>query len=217
MDLKTEEKIQLSRGGGAQSAWSPDGRMVAYGTPQGLRILNLISSKEITVGDHLSAAYPSFSPDGKEVCFQGRDEHQYRLYRVPVEGGELSVVPTPEGEPGNPTWSQDGGTIFYQLDQFGYRNIWAVDLPSGESRQISTGNTDDAHPDVSSDGQGIMFLRNHRDLYVVPIQGGEPELVYAFKEHNRLIEFPAWSPDGHGIVFSIAEKTGDIFLLKAPN
>jgi len=62
-----------------------------------------------------------------------------------------------------------------------------------------------------------MFLRNHRDLYVVPIQGGEPELVYTFEAHNLLIEFPAWTPDGHGIVFSIAEKTGDIFLLKALN
>lgn len=217
MDRKTKEKTQLSRGGGAQNAWSPNGRMVAYDTPHGLQILDLISGKQMTVGAHLSAAYPAVSPDGKEVCFQGRDAHQYRLYRAPSTGGEVSIVPTPEGEPGNPSWSKDGGTIFYQLDQFGYRNIWAVDVKTGESRQISTGNTDDAHPDVSPDGRRLMFLRNHRDLYVLPTAGGEPELAYAFKEHNRLIEFPAWTHDGRGMIFSIADKSGDIFLLKTPN
>lgn len=34
------------------------------------------------------------------------------------------------------------------------------------------------------------------------------------KEHNRLIEFPAWTPDGRGLVFSLAEKTGEIFSLQ---
>jgi Tol biopolymer transport system component/class 3 adenylate cyclase len=217
MDMKTKEKTRLSRGGGSQNAWSPDGRLVAYGTPQGLKILDPYSGKETTVSEQLATAYPAFSPDGKEVCFQGRDVDQYRLYRASLSGGDPSVVNTPEGEPGNPSYSKDGKTIFYQLDQFGYRNIWTTDLNSGESRQISTGNTDDAHPDVSPDGQRIMFLRNHRDLYVLPINGGEPELVFAFKEHNRLIEFPAWTHDGRGIVFSISDKTGDIFLLQSAN
>ncbi|MCZ6776778.1 MAG: hypothetical protein O7D34_10020 [Ignavibacteria bacterium] len=217
MDMKTKEKTRLSQGGGAQNAWSPDGRLVAYGTPQGLKILDPISAKETTVGKQLATAYPAFSPDGKEVCFQGRDVHQYRLYRASVSGGAVSIVNTPEGEPGNANYSKDGKTIFYQLDQLGYRNIWATDLQSSEVRQISTGNTDDAHPHVSPDGQRIMFLRNHRDLYVLPINGGEPELVFAFKEHNRLIEFPAWTHDGRGIVFSISDKTGDIFLLHSPN
>ncbi|MCI0418734.1 MAG: hypothetical protein L0312_05845, partial [Acidobacteria bacterium] len=55
---------------------------------------------------------------------------------------------------------------------------------------------------------------HHRDVFVVPVGGGEPKLVYAFKGHNQLVEFPAWKPDGRAIVFSLSEKTGDVFVLQ---
>lgn len=142
LDLKIGELTRVSRSGGAQNTWAPDGRTIAYGTPKGLQIVDLVADQARTIATNLSTAYPAFSRDGRFVAFQGRDDTGYRLYRAEVATGEVSVVPTPEGEPGNPSWSPDGTVIYYQLDQFGQRNIWAVDLGTGESRQITTGDTD---------------------------------------------------------------------------
>ncbi len=149
------------------------------------------------------------------VCFQGWNRGQYHLYRAHATGGEPAVLPTPEGEPGNPSWTPDGKTVYYQLDQFGRRNIWALNLETGQSQQITRGDADDAHPEVSPDGRSILFLRNHSELYVLPLAGGHPKLVRAVKGYHRLIEFPAWTPQGRGIVFSLAEKDGDVFVLRA--
>jgi Tol biopolymer transport system component len=216
LNLETKQSRQLSKGGGWQNAWSPDGRAVAFGSPQGLHIMDISSGRVRTFARGLSVAYPAFSRDGTQICFQGRDRTGYRLYRTPVDAEKLSVVPTPSGEPGNPSWAPDGKSIFFQLDQLGYRNIWKVDVAAGAARQLSTGNTDDAHPDISPDGMSLLFLRNHRDIYVLPIAGGSPQRVHSAEKHNQLIEFPAWRPDGQSIVYSLAQKSGDIFALEPP-
>lgn len=215
MQLATREMTRVSRTGGTQHAWSPDGRQVAYGTSKGLEIVDLNSGRLRTVAPQFGAAYPAFSRDGRRVAFQGWNGREYRLYHVPVDGGEAQMIATPPGEPGNPSWSPDGQTIYYQLDQFGRRNIWSLHLPSGQPRQLTQGDADDAHPDVSSNGQRLLFLRHHSDIYVMPVDGTrEPELLFAAREHSQLVEWPAWGPGDATVVFSLAQMTGDLFLLR---
>ncbi len=213
MNIATKELTQVSRGGGHQNAWSPDGRRVAYATGEGLRVVDLETSAVLTIAPELSAAYPAFSRNRERIAFQGFGGEGYALYLAPANGGPATRVSTPEGDPGNPSWSPGDRTLYYQLDQFGRRNIWATDLQSGESRQVTAGNTDDAHPDLSPDGAALLFLRNHKELYVVPAAGGQARLVKAFEGYHQLVEFPAWTPDGRGIVFSLARKSGDLFVL----
>ncbi len=184
LDRRTNDMTQLSRGGGAQNAWSPEGGWVAYGTPHGLQVLQLTSGRVTTVGADLSTACPAFSPDGNEVAFQGRYQDSYRLYRASVDGSDLRVIPTPAGEPGNPSWARDGRTIYYQLDQRGYRNIWAVDLFSGESRQISTGNTDDAHPDVTA----VCSATGHSEWITRLPEAARPAMELLYLELDALTQ-----------------------------
>lgn len=213
--LSTRELTRQSHQGGTQNAWFPDSRKVAYGTPAGLVVVDITSGERRTLAARLGVAYPAVSRDGRRVAFQGWDGRQYRLYQVSASGGDHQLVPTPPGDPGNPSWSPDGRTLYFQLDQFGRRNIWSVDLQTGQSRQLTQGDADDAHPDVSSDGRRLLFLRQHRDLYVMPTDAtAAPEVVYGFREHNRLVEWPAWGPRDATIVFSVAEMRGDLFVLR---
>ncbi len=49
----------------------------------------------------------------------------------------------------------------------------------------------------------------------MPVAGGEPTLLRSFTEPCRMIDFPSWAPAGR-IVFSVTDKSGDLFLLTAP-
>jgi Tol biopolymer transport system component len=213
--LPTGELTRISQRGGTQNAWFPDSRRAAYGTSKGLVVVDMRSGERRLLAPHLGVAYPAVSRDGGHVAFQGWDGREYRLYQVSAAGGDPQLIPTPQGEPGNPSWSPDGRTIYFQLDQFGRRNIWSVDIASGQSRQLTQGDADDAHPDVSSDGRRLLFLRQHHDVYVMPSDAtSPPQLVVAFPEHNRLVEWPAWGPRDESIVFSVADMNGDLFLLR---
>lgn len=215
MRLSDGELTRISRQGGTQNAWFPDGRRLAFGTRTGLVIADIRDGLTRTVAEGFSVAYPAVSRDGRHVAFQGWNGTNYRLYDLEVETNRLTVIATPDGEPGNPSWSPDGGTVFFQLDQFGRRNIWSMDLASGQTRQLTQGDADDAHPDVSSDGGRLLFLRNHREIYVMPVDGtAPPDLVVGFPERSRLVEWPAWGPHDASIVFSVAEMSGDLFLLQ---
>ncbi|MBI3666902.1 MAG: PD40 domain-containing protein [Acidobacteria bacterium] len=221
MDLRTKELAQVSQGNAeGDAAWAPDGRSVAYSESRRLRVLDLKSRRLHTLGPDLHLGAPSFSPDGRSVCsiavdMDSRDGKQLQIYRMPVGGGEATAVPTPEGAPFSCLWSLDGAAIYYDLFILNgtQRHIWAVNLASGRSRQITTGEDDNADPALSPDGRNLLFLRDHRQLFVMPAKGGEPRLLYSFKS-NQIAENPAWTPDGRGIVFSMSEKTGDIFVLQ---
>jgi Tol biopolymer transport system component len=80
---------------------------------------------------------------------------------------------------------------------------------------MTQGDADDAHPDVSNDGSRLLFLRHHSDLYMMPADGtGAPQQLFAAREHNQLVEWPAWGRRDTTIVFSLAQMTGDLFLLR---
>ncbi len=212
MDLRTGEQTLVSHGGATQNAWSPDNKTVAYGAAEGLTLHDLQSGQTRVVNAGVAAAYPAFSPDGRAIVYQGRANGRFRLYRVELGSGKSEILPTAEGEPGDPSWAPDGQTLWFQLDRLGERNIWSLDFTTSQSRQITTGDLDDAHPDVSSDGRTLLFLRNHAELHVMPAAGGSSRLVRRFA--RRLVEWPHWVPGEHAIVFSLTDKRGDVFVLQ---
>ena len=49
----------------------------------------------------------------------------------------------------------------------------------------------------------------------MPADGtGAPQLLFAAREHNQLVEWPAWGRRDTMVVFSLAQMTGDLFLLR---
>jgi len=92
-------------------------------------------------------------------------------------------------------------------DENEYRqSIWLARTDGSEPPRRLTSGTNDAQPRWSPDGQQLAFVskrgeddKAHRQLYVLPLSGGEPECLTDLKED---VGEPAWSPDGTRIVFS---------------
>ena len=109
----------------------------------------------------------------------------------------------------DPRLSPDGATVAYVVDRVDgeaneYRSaVWmAAADGSRESRPFTAGARNDGDPRWSPDGSLLAFTSNRdgkvSQLYVMPVDGGEPRRLTGLKED---VTQPEWSPDGSTIVF----------------
>ena len=73
----------------------------------------------------------------------------------------------------------------------------------------------------SADGQFIYFrslimdVIGHKQLWVSPLNGGKPEMIFEFDNPDARIDYPVWSPDGKWILFDkFQPQGGDIWIMK---
>lgn len=98
------------------------------------------------------------------------------------------------------------------LDQPGrsHTQIWLVDAAGKhEPRRLTAEDRSSWHPRWSPDGKQLAFMSKragdaHTQLYVMPIDGGEPEPAFVAKGSVAGFE---WSPDGQRFAYSIALET----------
>ena len=117
---------------------------------------------------------------------------------------QLTGVSDPRLRPGGEevayvVWSIDGDANEYR------QSIWLARVDGSEPPRRFTTGKNDAQPRWSPDGDRLAFVSKrggddaHRQLYVMPAAGGEPECLTDLKED---VGEPAWSPDGTKLVFS---------------
>ena len=72
-----------------------------------------------------------------------------------------------------------------------------------------------AHISLSPDQKRILDVRNHKTIWVHPLDGSAPYQVFEFPDPDIRIDYPVWSPDGKWILFDRAAPSGgDIWLLE---
>ena len=93
--------------------------------------------------------------------------------------------------------SPDGRTIAFDL----LGDIYLLPIEGGEARAITSGVAWDMQPRFSPDGTRIAFTSDRGggdNIWVMGSDGSEPRAIT--KETYRLLNGPAWSPDGEWIV-----------------
>jgi dipeptidyl aminopeptidase/acylaminoacyl peptidase len=110
----------------------------------------------------------------------------------------------------DPRISPDGSTAAFTAwridrDENDYTaSIWLVPLDgSGEPRQFTGGSKLDVAARWSPDGKRLAFVSNReheaKQLYVIPVEGGEPLRLTELDEDVTEL---AWSPDGARLAFT---------------
>jgi Tol biopolymer transport system component len=149
-------------GAGAQFAVSPDGRLLAYlgrardAATGSLWLRPLSASEARPLPGTEGAAFPFWSPDGRELAFFAAGA----LKKIAI--GEMSVVticPAENGQGGS--WGADGTILFApSLDDA----IWRVAVAGGSPQRVTTvesGKT--AHRWPYWTGEGDWFLYTARE------------------------------------------------------
>jgi DNA-binding winged helix-turn-helix (wHTH) protein/Tol biopolymer transport system component len=193
---------------GNLSGWSPDPRYYLYLSKQGARydIWALPTARglfrrsaepiRLTTGP-LSFLDFTWGRDGKQI-FAVAAKGRGQLVRYDIKSHEF--MPLLGGiSATNATFSRDGGWVAYTT--YPDHALWRSRSDGSKRMQLTYPPMEAAQPSISPDGTRVAF-RSDLDVYVIDIDGGEPQKVV------EKSDVPAWSPDSNFLLVSIITPQG---------
>jgi hypothetical protein len=207
--------------GGATSAWSSDGRRVAYSCNGGENTCTAAADgSDVDVIPNTGVfpqQRPFWSPDSKTLIIDNlvidqNGDISGDVWRIDAADGGDRIVMAQGGYSGS--WSQNGRIAFTDFDErllTDYRTyIATVHAMAPNVKNTLTASEADEAPDWSPDGTKIVFhsLRDDTyEIYVMDADGSNETRLTTTTAHERR---PVWSPDGTKIVF---ERSGDLWMM----
>jgi Tol biopolymer transport system component len=201
-DGRQERDLTPLAGQQTDPAWSQDGSQIAYSStgadvsPGGIWIMDADGSDQHVVPNTKGGAWPSWSPDGKNIMFSS-PPRGYSLYTVSPDGSNLQLLRKPRGsraEDFEPAWSPDGSHVaFIEVSETGEQS--GIIQLSGASARLETFFRPIANVFViRRDGTGLRRITNDRGLDADP----------SWSPNSKKIAYgrgpgPTLSPPGRGI------------------
>ncbi len=197
---------------------SPDGtQLVISDQSQGDRksliyILPIDGGTPRRITSHGPSYWHGWSPDGKTLAFVGERNGDYDIYTIPTEGGKERRMTTAIGLDDGPDYSPDGKYIYFNSIRTGTMQIWRMKSDGSNQQQITFDEYNDWFPHPSPDGKWIVFLSYEKEvdghpankdvmLRIMPIGGGEIQVLAKLFGGQGTINVPSWSPDSKNIAF----------------
>jgi len=217
--------VQISnfKSGAEGPNWSPDGKKIAFDTPQsdslGVYIVDIserVPRKLIT--NVPEALMPSWSHDGKWIYFLSGGAAGQKLYRCPGTGGDAVLLAAlPPTELGlHPIESSDGRTVYFtSTGGQGNTPLYAVSVRKPGAKA--------ALEEIPTMENPWFWTIVPGGIYFVPADAPKSLRYFDFHtKHVRLIfesDKRFWyglsvSPDGRSILYSkVDEENQDVMLV----
>ena len=161
---------------------------VASGKPT-LAIFDVASGdkrREVAIPELDEIFNPTWSPDGKAICFTGMTRGLTDLFVYDLEASKLRRLTNDPYADLQPAWSPDGRRIAFATDRFssnlstldiGHYRLALVDPQSGEIEQVRAfTNGKNINPQWSADSRSLFFISDRdgiSNLYRVGVDSGE--------------------------------------------
>jgi Tol biopolymer transport system component len=173
--------------------------------------------------DNGSNAYPSWSPDGKQIVFSSSRSGTLNIYTLDLAGGALNRLTVDPRNAINPVWSPDGNTIAFISDRDGTSQIYLMDTDGGNQRRLTNLTNTYAGqpllPSWSPDGKHLAFVASpvsepgNWDIYAIDVDG--TNLLHLTTNPSQDC-WPAWSPCGTRIGFaSFRDGNWDFYIMNS--
>ena len=172
-------KLTASNEFASDPAYSPDGKLIAYGggndgdpATAGIYVMSAVDGSGRQRLTALPEGFsrdlaPRFSPDGSHIVFtRESNSADNSLFIMAADGSGLTQLPTTDMNPGDASWSPDGSKLVFEADApgFPYGAIWTIGadgsglanlLPNPTAASATDGYAD---PVYSPDGRQILLL-----------------------------------------------------------
>ena len=176
----------------SQSAFSPDGKQLAFTAQRGgrdvLYLLDVKSRKEIKRFDLPleGVTGPSWSPDGKRIVFSGSNGGLTDLFIVDVETSHLDRLTNDRYGDLQPQWSPDGKMIAFASDRgdtssftylrFPKWRITVLDLEKGTMTVLPGQAGLNINPQWAPDGRSLAYVSDRTgiaNIFLYDLDSGE--------------------------------------------
>jgi len=165
---------------------------------------------------------PSFSPDGEEMVFISVVAGKEQLFRMRLDGTQVTQLTRDDADHEDPAWSPDGERIAFVLIRNGLEQIHLMHGDGTGVEPLTPAEVKTIHPNWNPDGRSIAYCtdddlkppkKNPAEIYSIEVGSGKI---------TKLIEggvntYPAWSPDGKKIAFRrmLGETNSEVFVANA--
>lgn len=140
------------------------------------------------------------------------------LYRVAVDGSDLTRITTALGDDVNPTVG--GGRIVFTSFRSGNAELWSMPLAGGTETRLTFTSLNETDPALSPDGRRLAYLSNaqvgtNKVFTANPDATGATRATPAgFGLDGAPETAPAWAPTGTRLAFvSTGEGSADVFTM----
>jgi len=166
-DLRSGQRTRITRNSGlnTSAAISPDGGKVAMilsksGSPD-LYVARQDGSGEVRLTQSREEeACPTWSKDGKTICFTSSARGGVRLFTIPASGGNPKRLTTGSvsGMITEPDWSPDGQWIAFTSMSGGVGYICVVAASGGQAEVLTQGED----PCWAPNSRNLVFMREKK-------------------------------------------------------
>jgi dipeptidyl aminopeptidase/acylaminoacyl peptidase len=224
------DSMQITQGadGVEQFAWRPDGKMIAYVTPD--------ATDKKAIEEHRDA-FEVGDTDYLETA-AAKSSH---IWTVPAEGGEAKRVTSgswslpivfPPSSPSSPlSWSPDGKSLVITKQETpepgdgDLTTIEILDVSTGQMHKLTSHAKFESAGEYSPDGSQIAYWyprdgdpNNENEIFVASASGGATgDGTDATRALDRNVQRAIWMPDGKSLLVGGHDRTRTSMWLQPLN
>lgn len=208
-----------------EPAWSPDGEWLAfvasttdpYSTGIFVAQPDGSSQREVVPAEAFLNWRPTWSPDGDELVFQSNRDANFEIYKVGLDGSNITNLTNSPANDFDPDWSPDGTAIVFVSDRDTTSGIYSMAPDGSNVTPLLIGGGEYSYPRWSLDGRRIAFVEKrigNLDLRVMDADGSNVQQVTNLPLDCTM---PAWVANDR-LLFSgesgdTVGQNWDLFLL----
>ncbi|HEU4530056.1 MAG TPA: hypothetical protein VFR59_02690, partial [Steroidobacteraceae bacterium] len=213
LDARTGEARAVStidalQAGIEDARFSPDARQLAFAVSRALGVEDVHvyrfedrSVRRLTF-DRLKIHNLDWSAAGDAVVFSSNRGGPFRLWQVPVAGGEPTLVPGAGDAADDPSVAASGRIAYEVWREDAELVSFDLGNPATEPRMLASSTRFEWDAKVSPDGSRIAFVSDRSgaaEVWIAARNGSEPQRLTSFA--GPYTHSPRWSPDGTRLAF----------------
>ena len=194
-----QAQLTTARPDDAQSAWSPDGRRIAFKSRRNgdneLYVMNADGTGQTRLtNDTHQDNEPAWAPDGTRIAWVSNRMIAFNIWTMKPDGTGLVQLTSMKQPEVDPAWSPDSSKILFSSNRAGVGtsfDLFTMNSTNGSSVvRITSAANDDTEPAYSRDGRKIVFMStrlstSNADIFVANPDGSGATRVTTYSGADR--------------------------------